>query len=132
MTTPEGIKPKRKLKKWQITLLVILVLYVVGSFSSSNSNNSTGYTSTATATKTDSATHLACEHWRNDLANASIQTPEEQRANAKKVNQYASVSKNPMIVQFGRQMLEAMTSGDAQAYLAAGTGFGIECQQVGE
>jgi len=131
MTANENIKPKRKLKKWQITIIVIFVLYVIGSFVG-NSNSSNGYSSSATATKADSATHLACEHWRNDLANASIQTPQEQRANAKKVYEYSSVSQNPMIVKFGREMLEAMTSGDAQAYLAAGTGFGVTCQQVGE
>ncbi len=132
MTTPENAKPKRKLKRWQITLLVILVLYVIGSVGGNKSSTNSSSTTTASAPKADTGTHMACEHWRINLSNASVETTAQQIAGAQKVNQYASVSTNPTIVEYGRKMTEDMLNGDAQAYLADGTIFGTACQQAGE
>ena len=134
MTTPENAKPKRKLKKWQITLLVILVLYVIGSLSGNNSssNSSSTSTTTASAPKVDVGTRMACEHWRINLSNASVETTEQQIAGAQKVWKYASVSTNPEIVSSAKAMTEAMINQDSAAYLEYGSAFGSACVAVGQ
>ena len=134
MTTPENAKPKRKLKAWQITLLVILVLYIIGNLSGTNSstNSSSTSTTTASAPKVDVGTRMACEHWRINLSNASVETPEQQIAGAQKVWKYASVSTNPEIVSSAKAMTEAMINQDSAAYLEYGSAFGSACVAVGQ
>jgi hypothetical protein len=133
MTTSENSKPKRKLKKWQIVSLVIIILFVIGSIggNKSSSNNSSNST-TASAPKADTGTHMACEHWRINLSNSSVETTVQQIAGAQKVWKYASVSEIPEIVTNAKAMTEAMINQDAQAYLTYATAFGNACVAVGE
>jgi len=133
MTTNENAKPKRKLKRWQKILIASILIYMIGAQVANNSStNSSSTSTTASAPKADTGTHMACEHWRINLSNASVETTAQQIAGAQKVNLYASVSTNPTIVEYGRKMTEDMLNGDAQAYLADGTIFGTACQQAGE
>jgi len=133
MSTPENAKPKPKLKRWQIFLLVILVLFVIGSLSGNKSSTTSSSTSTtASAPKADTGTHMACEHWRINLSNASVETTAQQIAGAQKVWKYASVSTIPEIVSNAKGMTEAMINQDSQAYLTYGTAFGNACQLAGE
>lgn len=133
MTTPENSKPKRKLKKWQITLIVIFALFVIGSIGGGNSSsNNSSTTTTASAPRVDSGTHMACEHWRINLSNASVETTAQQIAGAQKVWKYASVSEIPEIVINAKAMTAAMISQDSEAYMKYGTAFGNACVAVGE
>jgi len=75
---------------------------------------------------------MACEHWQINLHNASVETLAQQIAGAQKVNQYASVSTNATIVEYGRKMAEDMINQDSEAYLADGTVFGTACQSAGQ
>lgn len=132
MTTPENGKPKRKLKKWQITLIVIFVLLVIAMNSGGTSSNNSSSTTTASAPRVDGGTQMACEHWRINLSNASVETTAQQIAGAQKVWKYASVSEIPEIVTYAKAMTEAMINQDSQAYLKYATAFGNACVAVGE
>jgi hypothetical protein len=131
MTTPENAKPKRKLKRWQITLLVVLALLVLGRIGG-NKTAITTTTNTASAPKVDSGTYMACEHWRINLSNASVETTAQQIAGAQKVWGYAKVSEIPEIVSNAKAMTEAMISQDSQAYLKYATAFGNACVAAGQ
>jgi hypothetical protein len=75
---------------------------------------------------------MACEHWRINLANASVETLDEQIKHAQEVNKYASVSTNPEIVSNARAMTEAYINQDSEAYLTYATAFGNLCTAAGE
>ena len=130
MTTPEGATPKVKLKKWQIVVLILVALAVIGSLSGGSS--STSSSSTSSTPKADIGTEMACSHWRSNLAEASTQTAEQQIAGAQQVYKYSRTSENPTIVEYGKKMAEDMVAGDAQAYLADGTAFGNACIAAGQ
>ena len=131
MTTNENGKPKRKLKRWQFTLLIILALLVIGSIGGNESSTNGSSSTTASAPKADLGTRAACERWRENLSNASVETRAQQIEGAQKVNREASISTNPTIVEYGRKMTEAMLDNDAEAYLAYGTIFGQACITAG-
>lgn len=139
MTNPESAEPeKAKIFNWKVVLAILFVLFLIGQFSggtkSSDSDNSSSSSSSSssTAQKADVGTRMACEHWRINLRNASVETREQQVANAQKVNRYASVSENPDIVNNARTMTEAFLAQDGEAYLAAGTAFGNACTAAGQ
>ena len=133
MTTPERFEPKKNgLFTWKsilgILFIVYLVIYFAGGTKSSDSTTST----TTTSQSADLGTRMACEHWQTNLHNASVETMAQQIAGAQKVNQYASISTNPTIVEYGRKMAEDMINQDSEAYLADGTIFGTACQSAGQ
>jgi hypothetical protein len=132
MTTPENGKPKRKLKFWQIVVLTFFILFVIAMNSGGTSSNNSSSTTTASAPRVDSGTHMACEHWRINLSNASVETTAQQIAGAQKVWKYASVSEIPEIVTNAKAMTAAMINQDSQAYLTYATAFGNACVAVGE
>lgn len=133
MTTPENAKPKRKIKRWQIILIASILIYMVGNAVSKNASfNTSSSTTSASAPKVDSGTHMACEHWRINLSNASVETTAQQIAGAQKVWKYASVSEIPEIVTNAKAMTAAMINQDSQAYLTYATAFGNACVAVGE
>jgi flagellar basal body-associated protein FliL len=127
MTTPENAHPKRKLKFSHIVIIALFILVVVAMNSGGSST-----TTTASAPKVDSGTHMACEHWRINLSNASVETTDQQIAGAQKVWKYASVSEIPEIVTNAKAMTAAMINQDSQAYLKYATAFGNACVAVGE
>jgi hypothetical protein len=136
MTTPEEVEPAKKgIATWKLVLGSLLFLAVIGVFSggsnSSDSSNSTTSTSSSSE-RVDSGTHMACEHWRINLRNASVETRAQQVENAQKVNRYASVSSIPEIVSNARAMTEAFLIEDGEAYLKYATAFGSACEAVGE
>ena len=74
---------------------------------------------------------MACEHWRTNLSNYSIETREQQVEGMQKVNKYASVSSMPGIASNARLMTEAFLIQDADAYGIYGTAFGEACIAAG-
>jgi hypothetical protein len=138
VTTPEDATPKKaSLFSWKVILGILLILVIIGQFTggtkSNNSSSSTTSTSSSSSTqKADTGTHMACEHWRINLANASVETLSEQIKHAQEVNKYASVSSNPEIVSTARSMTEAYINQDSQAYLTYATAFGNLCKAAGE
>jgi len=135
MPTHEEEPARKPLFTWKIILgilsVVVLIGYFSGGFSGKGSGNSPSTTSGSTQ-KADAGTHMACEHWRINLSNYSVETLAQQIAGAQKVNSYARVSTNSKIVEFGRKMAEDMINQDAEAYLADGTAFANACQSAGE
>jgi hypothetical protein len=133
MTSNENSKPKRKsLKRWQIILLIIFVLFLIGSFSGGKPNSIDGPSpTTISEPKDDLGAKVACRKWRENLSNASVQTYGQQVAGAQDVNEAASISNIPEIVSYGKLMTEAMINQDAEAYFEYGTAFGTACQQAG-
>ena len=135
MENPDLVNPKWRPKTWQIVVLSILLAGAVGmivdSGSTDTKSNSSSSSSSATATA-DLGTRMACEHWRINLANASVETREQQVANAQKVNKYASISTNPAIVSSARAMTEAFLNMDSELYLSYATTFGNACVAMGQ
>ena len=135
MSTPENTPFQKRFKKWQWVLMIFVVLAVLGQLFGSNSNTaSTSSTTTTTSSvqRADTGTHMACEHWRINLANASVETLAEQIKHAQEVNKYASVSSNPEIVSNARSMTEAYINQDSEAYLTYATASGNLCRAAGE
>lgn len=107
---------------------------VLGIFSNNSDLGDSGYTSGSSAStdeRADLGTRMACERWRENLANASVETREQQIAGAQKVNEYARISTNPEIVSNARSMTEAFLVQDSEAYFAFGTAFGNACTADG-
>jgi hypothetical protein len=135
MTTPEEVEPeKKKILSWKVVLGIVVILVLIGQFSGgTKSNDSSNSSTTSSSTqRVDSGTHMACEHWRINLQNASVETRAQQVANAQKVNRYASVSSIPEIVSNARAMTEAFLIEDGESYLTYATAFGSACEAVGE
>ena len=135
MTDPEEVKPEnQKVLSWKVVLGVVVSLVLIGQFSGgTNSNDSSNSSTTSPSTqRVDSGTHMACEHWRINLQNASVETRAQQVENAQKVNRYASVSTIPEIMSNARAMTEAFLIEDGESYLKYATAFGSACEAVGE
>lgn len=133
MTTPENPIPKKNIKKWQIAVIVVFVLFIIGQFTGSKSTPTpSSPTTTTKVQRADTGTHMACEHWRINLSNSTVETLEQQIAGAQKVNYYASVSTNPVIVSNAKAMTEAFIQQDSEAYLKYATAFGSACVAAGE
>ena len=132
-------KPKNKLKVWQIFLIVLGMLVLIGQFSGgSEITNKSGSTSSDTSvsenTKVDFVTKRACRIWREAINEGSkgVESFEEMRARFKEVYDVAKVSTDADIVDAATRQLAAITQGDAEAFQAAGNDFGIACQSKGQ
>lgn len=138
MTTPEAIEPKKqRLITWKVALGILFILALIvsqftGSKSGSTSSSSSATTSSSSGQRADSGTHMACEHWRINLSNYSVETLAEQTKGAQQVNKYASVSTIPAIVSNARLMTEAFLQQDSESYNTYATAFGEACVAAGE
>jgi hypothetical protein len=139
MTTPENSKPKRNpLKKWQIVLIAVLVLLVIGSLSgggdkTTTSNSSSGV-SEPEVPQVDLFTKRACRKWYEAIneGGKGIQTTAEIREGMKVVYEAAQFSEIPAIVDAATRQLAAITSGDVEAFGNAGNDFGNACKAAGQ
>ena len=139
MTTPENSKPKRNpLKKWQIVLIAVLVLLVIGSLSGGGdkttiSNSSSGV-SEPEVPQVDLFTKRACRKWYEAIneGGKGIQTTAEIREGMKVVYEAAQFSEIPAIVDAATRQLAAITSGDVEAFGNAGNDFGNACKAAGQ
>jgi hypothetical protein len=138
MTTPENSKPKRQpLKKWQIVLIAVLALLVIGSLSGGDkkttSNSSPGVSEPEVA-QVDLFTKRACRKWYEAIneGGKGIQTTAEIREGIKVVYEAAQFSEIPAIVDAATRQLAAITSGDVEAFGIAGNDFGQACKAAGQ
>ena len=139
MTTPENSKTKRNtLKKWQIVLIAVLVLLVIGSLSgggdkTTTSNSSSGV-SEPEVPQVDLFTKRACRKWYEAIneGGKGIQTTAEIREGMKVVYEAAQFSEIPSIVDAATRQLAAITSGDVEAFGIAGNDFGNACKAAGQ
>jgi len=109
MNSDENAKPKRKLKKWQIVLLVITVLFVIGSLSGGNSTSDND-----TTTPTPSNT-------QNDQPSNSNETISQKNAikKADSYLSYTSFSRSGLIEQLE---FEGFSTSDAT--------YGVDAQNA--
>jgi hypothetical protein len=137
VSTP-NFQPKKKLKFWQIALIVLGVLIVLGQFAggSSNSENKSpsNSQSSSQAEKVDFVTKRACRIWHQVVEEGSkgVQTTEELRAGMKEVYDVAKVSYDADIVDAATRQLAAITKGDVDAFRVASNDFGVACQSKGQ
>lgn len=139
MTNSEIPAPKKKLKKWQIVALVLVVTAIIGQFTGSGDSTesmSSETTEAATAPEptVDIFTKRACRKWRIAVAEGGkgVQTTAEIREGMKVVYEAAQFSEIPAIVDAGTRQLAAITSGDVEAFSAAALDFGNACNAVGQ
>jgi len=139
MTTPENSKPKRKpLKKWQIVLIAVLVLLVIGSLSGGGdkmtTSNSPSGVSEPAVPQVDLFTKRACRKWYEAIneGGKGIQTTAEIREGMKVVYEAAQFSEIPAIVDAATRQLAAITNGDVEAFGNAGNDFGNACKAAGQ
>jgi len=139
MTTPENSKPKRKpLKKWQIVLIAVLVLLVIGSLSGggdkTTTSNSPSGVSEPAVPQVDLFTKRACRKWYEAIneGGKGIQTTAEIREGMKVVYEAAQFSEIPAIVDAATRQLAAITNGDVEAFGNAGNDFGNACKAAGQ
>ena len=139
MTTPENSKPKRKpLKKWQIVLIAVLVLLVIGSLSGggdkTTTSNSPSGVSEPAGPQVDLFTKRACRKWYEAIneGGKGIQTTAEIREGMKVVYEAAQFSEIPAIVDAATRQLAAITNGDVEAFGNAGNDFGNACKAAGQ
>ena len=139
MTTTENSKPKRKpLKKWQIVLIAVLVLLVIGSLSGggdkTTTSNSPSGVSEPAVPQVDLFTKRACRKWYEAIneGGKGIQTTAEIREGMKVVYEAAQFSEIPAIVDAATRQLAAITNGDVEAFGNAGNDFGNACKAAGQ
>ena len=139
MTTPENSKPKRKpIKKWQIVLIAVLVLLVIGSLSGggdkTTTSNSPSGVSEPAVPQVDLFTKRACRKWYEAIneGGKGIQTTAEIREGMKVVYEAAQFSEIPAIVDAATRQLAAITNGDVEAFGNAGNDFGNACKAAGQ
>jgi hypothetical protein len=135
----EASKPKKKLKIWQIALIIVGSFALIGQFTggsdTSGPSENTAVSKSADETdKVDFVTKRACRIWRQviDEGSKGVQTTEELRAGMKEVYEVAKVSYDADIVKAATRQLAAITNGDVDAFKVAATDFGVACQSKGQ
>jgi hypothetical protein len=138
MTNSESNVPRKNLKKWQIVLIALVALLVIGQlFGSSNSETKTDSTNTVITpkeTKVDIMTKRSCRDWYEVIGEGAkgIQTDAELRDGMQKVYDVARYSTDMDIVDSATRQLAAVTSGDTSAFAVAGNDFGNACKAHGQ
>ena len=138
MTNSENSVPKKKLKKWQIVVIALLALLVIGQlFGSSNSDTNTSSTTTVTTpkvTEVDIMTKRSCRDWYEVIGEGAkgIQTDAEIREGMQKVYDVARYSTDLDIADAATRQLAAITSGNTSAFETAATDFGNACKAHGQ
>jgi hypothetical protein len=112
MTTPENTAPKKKLKKWQIAIIVIFALLVIGSVAGGNtSTDSPGQISPSTNTTTTTPDSSTSSNETAGQANA-VRT-------AKNYLDYAGFSRSGLIKQL-----------QFEGYSASDAAYGVDAQNA--
>ena len=140
MTQDESATPKKKLKKWQIAVLVVIVLSVIGSLTGGDDTSSTEQASeTAVATtapepEVDLFTKRACRKFREFTSEAGkgVLTISEMRAKFKDTYEAAQFSEVPAITDSATRTLAALTSQDVDALTSATDVLAQTCIQLGQ
>ncbi len=139
MTTPENASSKRKpLKKWQVGLIVVFVLFIIGSLSGGDpkttQSSSSPSSSESSISQVDLFTKRACRKWYEAVSEGAkgIQTTAEIREGMKVVYEAGQFSEIPEIVDAATRQLAAITNEDVEAFRIAGIDFGNACKAAGQ
>jgi len=152
MSQDENSTPKKKFKKWQIVVLVLIVFAVIGQFTGGGDTSSTENTSqNTTATeeteateateateeteyKVDLFTQRACRKFREFAGEAGkgIWTIGEMRAEFQDTYEAAQYSEVPLITDVATRTLAALTAVDPEALSAATDVFAKACIKLGQ
>ena len=140
MTQDESATPKKKLKKWHIAVLVVIVLSVIGSLtggddtSSTENASDTAVATTAPEPEVDMFTKRACRKFREFTAEAGkgILTISEMRDKFKDTYESAQFSEVPAITDSATRTLAALTSQDVDALTSATDVLAQTCIQLGQ
>jgi hypothetical protein len=139
MSQDENAVPKKKLKKWQIIALVVIVLAVIGQFTGGDTSSTEKATETPIATaapepKVDMFTARACRKFREFTVEAGkgILTISEMRAEFQDTYEAAQFSEVPVITDAATRTLAALTAVDADALASATDDFAEACISLGQ
>lgn len=149
MSQDENPTPKKKFKKWQIVVLVLVVFGVIGQFTGGGDTSSTESTSqNTTATEATEATEeteeteyevdiftqRACRKFREFAGEAGkgIWTISEMRAEFQDTYEAAQYSELPLITDVATRTLAALTAVDPDALSAATEVFVKACNKLGQ
>jgi len=140
MSQDENAIPKKKFKKWQIAVLVVIVLAVIGQFTGGSDTSSTEKASETPVVKTapeyevDLFTKRACRKFREFTVEAGkgILTISEMRAEFQDTYKAAQFSEVPVITEAATQTLAALTAVDPEALSAATEVFAEACIKLGQ
>lgn len=146
MSQDENSTPKKKFKKWQIVVLVLVVSGVIGQFTGGGDTSSTESTSqNTTATEAteetketkyevDLFTQRACRKFREFAGEAGkgIWTISEMRAEFQDTYEAAQYSEVPLITDVATRTLAALTAVDPDALSAATDVFAKACIKLGQ
>jgi hypothetical protein len=140
MSKDENSIPKKKLKKWQIVALSVIVLAVIGQFTGGSDNSSTEDSSgapVATAApefEVDMFTERACRKFREFTGEAGkgIWTISEMRAEFQDTYEAAQFSEIPVIKDAATRTLAALTALDPDALSSAADVFVEACNKLGQ
>ena len=140
MSQDESAVPKKKLKKWQIVALVVIVLAVIGQFtgggdtSSTETATETPVATTAPEPKVDMFTQRACRKFREFTGEAGkgILTISEMRAEFQDTYEAAQYSEVPVITDAATRTLAALTAIDPEALSSATDDFAEACITLGQ
>ena len=140
MSQDENAQPKKKFKKWQIVVIVLIALAVIGQFTGggdTSSTEKTPQTTVATAApepEVDLFTERACRKFREFLSEAGkgIFTNSELRAEFQDTYQAARFSESPVITEAATRTLAALTAVDSDALSVWGDLFVEECKELGQ
>lgn len=139
MTTSDNSRPKRApLKRWQIFLIIVLGLFIIGSITGGDDetlqSSSPPVVSEPTEIQVDLFTKRACRKWYEAISEGGkgIQTTAEIREGMKVVYEAAQFSEIPAIVDAATRQLAAITNGDVDGFGVAGEDFGNACKAAGQ
>ena len=140
MSQEENAVPKKKFKKWQIVVLVLIVLAVIGQFTGGGDTSSTEKsieTPVATAAPeldVDMFTERACRKFREFTSEAGkgILTISEMRAEFQDTYEAAQFSEVPVITDAATRTLAALTAVDPEALSSATEVFAEACIKLGQ
>ena len=140
MSQDENATPKKKFKKWQIVVLVLIVAAIGGQFTGGGDTSSpekASKTPAATAApeyEVDMFTKRACRKFREFVGEAGkgILTISEMRAEFQDTYEAAQFSEIPVITEAATATLAALTAQDADALAPAVDVFSKACIKLGQ
>ena len=140
MSQDENAMPKKKFKKWQIIVLVLIVAVIGGQFTGGGDTSSTEKASetpvatTAPEPEVDMFTKRACRKFREFTGEAGkgILTISEMRAEFQDTYEAAQFSEIPVITKAATATLVALTAVDPEALSTATEVFAEACIELGQ
>lgn len=134
MKESEASKGNSRFKPWQIVLIVIGALMIIGQLfggeSASTSNSSTAASSTSVTKNVDIMTKRSCRDWYTWTAEGAkgVLTMSEMRNSFKKIYDVAKYSEDLDIADAATRQMAALTSGDVKEFESAAMDFGNACK----